>query len=322
MKILFVTNMFPDATDPARGIFVKEQVEDLGGMGGLQHDVYVINGRRGYWAYVKSMMEIPRRVRRNGYDVVHIHYGLSGLFLLLRAPAATVFLTLHGSDILAAGGKPIQVFLTKKILRKVDRVFVVSGQMERVVQAHTDRCELLPCGVDVGFFKPSTFSRSRESGRLVVFPNSPRRTVKNYPLFEHAVEHAVRQASFEISTACIEGMSRAEVRDLLARADCLLMTSTSEGSPQVVKEALACGTPVVSVPVGDVPTLLEGVPCCHVSQGMEDAAELARLLLECLGGELDRGSVRQAFIDKGRYDREVVAAQLMKRYAQALAPDA
>ena len=151
----------------------------------------------------------------------------------------------------------------------------------------------------------------------MVFPNSPRRTVKNPPLFQAAVRHAVTQGELSVRTACIEGLTREGVRDLLARADCLLMTSRSEGSPQVVKEALACGTPVVSVPVGDVPVLLDGVPACHVAEGMEDAGELGRLLVATLRAGKERGAIRQAFLEKGRYASEAVARRLVALYAGA-----
>ncbi len=63
--------------------------------------------------------------------------------------------------------------------------------------------------------------------------------------------------------------------------DAMLMTSLIEGSPNVVKEAMACNLPVVGVPVGDVPELLQDVPgyavCPRDAQALAEA--LAALLL-------------------------------------------
>lgn len=315
MKILFVTNMFPNETDPVDGIFIKEQIDDISRLGDFDLSVYVIDGMSGGWsAYVRSIYEIPRIIRKHGVDVVHVHYGLAALFLAFRRPAAKVFLTLHGSDIMPEGGKWVQVRVTRRILPKADRVFVLSERMRRHVERYTSRCELLPCGVDVDFFAPPSNAGFGGDERLVVFPNSPRRAVKNYPLFEAALRYASDHSRTTLRTVCIEGLSREGVRDLLTRADCLLMTSKSEGSPQVVKEALACGTPVVSVPVGDVPGLLSDVPSCHLAKGMEDPIELGRLLLTSLSAEKDREEIRRAFVRKRRYSNEVVARRLVALY--------
>jgi glycosyltransferase involved in cell wall biosynthesis len=46
--------------------------------------------------------------------------------------------------------------------------------------------------------------------------------------------------------------------------DALVFTSMQEGSPNVVKEALACNLPVVSVDVGDVSERLRGVDNCEL----------------------------------------------------------
>jgi len=51
----------------------------------------------------------------------------------------------------------------------------------------------------------------------------------------------------------------------LNASNVLLLTSLHEGSPTVVKEALACGLPVVSVDVGDVAERIEGIEGCHLA---------------------------------------------------------
>ena len=76
-----------------------------------------------------------------------------------------------------------------------------------------------------------------------------------------------------------------EVADRMRRADCLCLPSRSEGMPNVVLEALACGTPVVATAVGEVPHIVQnGVNGYVVPTGDDEtvSAELVRALDTCL----------------------------------------
>ncbi len=318
MNILYITNMFPTPSNPVSGIFVKEQIQDVAGLFDCQYEVHLIDGiHKGKSEYLKSIFEVPRKVRKGNYDIIHIHYGLSGLFLLFFKPKSKVFLTLHGSDILREGGNKWQVFLTKRILSKVDKVFILNGKMEKIVKRRNANFENLPCGVNTDFFKPlKDWPAKNSNEKLIVFPNSPARIVKNYPLFEKTIRYLNEQFPMGFEFRCIENLSREGVRDLLSEADCLLMTSKSEGSPQVVKEALSCGTPVVTVPVGDVREMLKEVPHCFVADSMNDPKELGQLVLKAIKGKTDGLRIRKAFIEKGKYDHESVAQRLIANYEQ------
>ncbi len=311
MKVLFVTNMYP-RPGSLFGIFVKEQIEEIEKISNVETDLYFINGReKGNLKYVTSIFLIPLKIIRGKYDIVHVHYGLSGLFLLFFKPKVKTFLTLHGADILEKQGKTIQVRLTKRILRKVNKVFILSKEMEEVVRPLKARYQILPCGVDIDFFKPGNIKAREESRKLIIFPGNPLVAVKNYSLFEKVIEYAKRNSSYHIETAFVHNLSREQVRDLLCSADCLLMTSFSEGSPQVVKEALSCGLPVVSVSVGDIKEMIRSVPACFASETYE-VEELACLVLQTL--KADRSMVRTAFIGKKLYDQHSVIKRLMENY--------
>ncbi|MGB3545817.1 MAG: glycosyltransferase [Saprospiraceae bacterium] len=312
MRVLYVTNMYPGPDHPVYGVFVKEQIDGLTEAAAFEHDVYYIDSRRrGARAYLRSLLEVPRMIRKNGYDLVHIHYGLAGLWRLLYTPPCPVFLSLHGADILAEQGKTTQVALTKRLLPLVDRVFTLSAAMEKVVSAHTNRYERLPCGVNTDFFRPGPTPLTTPEDKLLVFPGPPAVEVKNFPLFEQTI-HLVRRATgLRIEYACLEKLSRAGVRDLFQRADCLLMTSISEGSPQSVKEALSCGLPVVAVDVGDVREMLTGIPHCHVTAG-RTATELADRVVQTFG--FQRTAVRAAFLARGIYDQQSIARRWAALY--------
>lgn len=98
---------------------------------------------------------------------------------------------------------------------------------------------------------------------------------------------------------------------MMCAADVLLMTSFSEGSPQVVKEAMACGCPIVSVDVGDVKERVEGVDGCYVSQSYE-AEELANLLLKALAFKV-KTKGRDKIIFDG-FDNTMIASKLVQVY--------
>ena len=174
--------------------------------------------------------------------------------------------------------------------------------------------EILPCGVDTDFFQPKEHQENRSTKHLV-FPGDPKLTVKNFALFEKVMQRLEEDAAFEFSFSCIQNLSRSEVRNLLADADCLLMTSVSEGSPQIIKEALSCNLPVVSVDVGDVKEMVSGIPSCAVSESGEVVA-LASLVTKALK---DRSrEIRNAFLSKHIYDNQSICQRLADNYASHL----
>lgn len=310
MKVLFVTNMYPVGSHQYYGIHVKEQIEAVVMQAGCNYDIYFINAlENGKLAYIKSIKHIINKVKKEHYDIIHIHYGISGLFLLLYRPKAKIFLTLHGGDILKRQGHKLQVMLTKKVLDKVDRVFILNNEMASVIRK--TYCEILPCGVDIDFFKPIPKKSCVNRTKLILFPGNPQRHVKNFPLFKKVIALLKDRTKHNIEYRYIHNLSRIEVRDLLNTADCLLMTSVSEGSPQIIKEALACGVPVVSVPVGDVRDVVENVPACFVSETYSPE-ELFDLVV--LSFHHDTQLIRTSFVQKKEFDKITIANRIIENY--------
>lgn len=314
MRILYVTNMYPTESNPVFGIFVKEQIMDASRYLDVEYDVYVMSGaEKGWKEYLKAVFMVPWKIIRGNYDLIHIHYGLAGLWRLFYRPNVPVFLSLHGADILEKQGRHSQVAITKKLLPKVDRVFTLNEEMNSIVSQYTNAYEILPCSVNIDLFMPADQNKV-EAGKLLIFPGSPKVPVKNFSLFEEVREEVRVQTGEEVSYAALEKLTRVEVRDLMSRADCLVMTSISEGSPQAVKEALSCGLPVVSVNVGDVGSMIEGVPYCKVRDTREPK-ELAASVIDAFEG--DRERIRRAFIDKGTYDHETISHRWADLYERA-----
>ena len=75
----------------------------------------------------------------------------------------------------------------------------------------------------------------------------------------------------------LKGYTREQVNTWMCAVDALLMTSKTEGSPQVIKEAMACGCPIVSVDVGDVKERLNGLEGCFVAPIVDRKLEIGKL---------------------------------------------
>jgi glycosyltransferase involved in cell wall biosynthesis len=168
----------------------------------------------------------------------------------------------------------------------VDAVIVKSAEMARVLAPLT--AHVIPNGVDLETFAPMDKQEAHlqlgwpANKRHVLFPGNPAAARKCYPLADAAVKSAQHQLKEAIELVVLWDVSPRHVPLYMNACDAMLMTSFIEGSPNVVKEAMACNLPLVSVPVGDVPELVEGVSGYDVRPRDADeiGAALAGLLLQ------------------------------------------
>ncbi|MGD8172068.1 glycosyltransferase [Vibrio sp. TRT 21S02] len=277
MKVLIISNMYPDRDKnfTYAGIFVKEQLDELNKREGISCDIFAIDGFKSKLEYLKSVFEINKLLATKKYDIIHVHYGLSGLFMLANPFKCwkNVVLTLHGGDILIKQGKTMQVALTKKLLRKVGKVITLNEEMNNVVKKFRDDYKVLPCGVDESFFN----SEIKERKNQVLFPGRKDRPVKNYPFFKAVIE-AYNKKFGHLEPVIVDGFTRDEVRDLMKSSSAILMTSISEGSPQAIKESMACNLAVVSSDVGDVAHVLGNTTGTYVYSNTESPEDVAERL--------------------------------------------
>lgn len=318
--------MFPTNELPYYGIFVKEQMMAIESIyPEIQYDCYFIEGggvlgggiTKSLKNYIRSINDVDRLIRRNKYDLVHIHYGMSGFFMLnpFRKRVPTI-LTLHGGDILKEQNGSLQVFLTKQVIRRVSHTITLNDVMYEIVRKLSLDTSIIPCAVDTDTFVTTTNCINASNVPLIVFPSSRHRKVKNFPLFIEVLSILKTDYNLACDYVEIDNMTRDEVSSIFKKADLMLMTSLSEGSPQVVKEAMACNLAIVSTPVGDVSVLLDGVEDCAVATSF-DAQELANLCVRSLSRSMYGIKGREQIYKLGLSKEDVAKKIYMiyKKYA-------
>jgi glycosyltransferase involved in cell wall biosynthesis len=211
-----------------------------------------------------------------GFDLVHANYGLTAPHALGQFQRPVV-LSLWGSDLKGRIG-----FLSKQCSKLVDEVIVMSKEMENELDQEAN---VIPHGIDMSIFRPMSQQKAQESinwslgTKHVIFPYDPSRDVKNYPLAERVTKAVNRKLPSNIKLHVIFGVDHSSIPVYMNAADALLLTSFREGSPNTVKEALACGLPIIATDVGDVRKQLTGVDPSRVCTS---ESELARALAEVL----------------------------------------
>jgi glycosyltransferase involved in cell wall biosynthesis len=269
MRVLWLTNMIPSARFGFRGNFVSQALEALRRQEGIEVDLELVAQDRGKPDYLLANPRLHRIWSRGRYDLVHVHYGLTGLATLWVSPSIPTVFTFYGSDINLTRSR----FIARRVAAHAARRIFVSSRLAE--QWPSDRNVVLPNGIDFGRCRPADRTEAcRKLGldpsrRWILFGSSPTNPVKGYDLFSYVMARVrSRRPDTEALILTQLGQDYATVIDKLNAADVLLFTSKQgqEGSPTVIKEALATGLPVVSVDVGDARELLEGIyPGCVMS---------------------------------------------------------
>jgi len=288
MKVLFVV---PGEGEGHSMIFARRQAGSLARQG-VRVETFYLGSRTSLGRIFREFLRFRETVRAFRPQVIHAQYGtVTALFAALGCGTIPLAITYRGSDLNRApserGVRPgIARLLSQFAALGAARIVCVSRELRNRLWWRRSRATVLPSGVDLETFRPDSYRRLRaelgweEGDRVVLFHAGKNVRNKRLDLAEGAVAEA-RRLGIPVSMQVLDGgVPPEKMPALMNAADCLLLTSDSEGSPTVVQEALATNLPVVSVDAGDVAERLEGVS--HSRLVERDARALGRALSEVL----------------------------------------
>lgn len=321
IRVLMVTSDWLWNSWGGPAVFIARQAEFLR-REGIEVDLFPFRGSRHPANYLAAWQEVRRRVRSGNYDLVHAQFGQSGLTALpKRVPLVVTF---RGDDlegIIGENGRYIPAgwllrFISRTVARRADAAIVVSEHMKRYLPRSVT-AHVMPSGIDLNLFRPESREAARQrlglayDQRLVIFVGNPELARKRHGLAQAAVAIVNRT----IPTRLVVGweLPHDKIAALMNACDALLCTSMQEGSPNAVKEALACNLPVVSVPVGDVALRLNGVVGCELCS--DDRVET---IAAALGRVLQRGERIDGRSAVRNLDERLLTQQLVDVYRSIL----
>ena len=316
MRVLMITCEWPTQQSPTAAPFLVRQVDYLRRVG-VQVEVCNFHGAKNPFNYARAWRRVRTKLRPGGYDLVHAQFGQSALLALpKRLP---LVITIRGDDVEGIVGKDgrytvagyILRILTRWLAKRADALILVSSHMQRHFP-HM-RADVIPSGLDLELFDtlPQREARQRlglpPSKRLVLFVGNPDDPRKRFGLSQEAV--AQLDPSLEAEMVVAWDVPHSDIPVFMNACDALVFTSMHEGSPNVVKEAMACNLPVVSVAVGDVPERLRGVEGCVVCAD-DRPATISSALTRVLQGR-GRANSRTAARD---LDERVLTQRVIEIY--------
>lgn len=276
MKVLFVAS--GNKTVGTVSAFIRSQYESLQ-QEGVEMALFAIKGH-GFWGYIKHITMLRSLIRKDKPDIIHAHYSVCGY---LSSIASLGLKTKVVVSIL--GSFPKKKFKLYFVRFCIDYVWDTT-----IVKSERTRSQLrrdlfvVPNGVNLSQFELINHDEARrqlglERGlKYVLFVSNPSRPEKNYPLAEMAVK-SLNDNSVKLIP--IFDKPHHEVVKYMCAGDVLIMTSHNEGSPNVIKEAMACNCPIVSTDVGDVRWVTDGVEGTYVAATYEPT-EIAELLRKAI----------------------------------------
>jgi len=322
VRVLVVTSQWPTSRFPERVPFLVREVNAIRDAG-IDIDVFHYSGGFNLRAYVTAVSRLRQLTKKKQYDLIHGQFGVGGLPALFTRKHPLV-VTYQGSDLNGIYSTSGQLTIQGLVLRRVsqlvsifaDEIILVSRSMARYLPRK--KFYVIPGGIDLEAFRPQPKQYACErlnippNRRYILFAGGTNNPIKRYELAKQTIEIVKRQHD-DVELLVANGVSPSDMPLYLNAASALLLTSSREGSPNIVKESLACDCPVASVNVGDIEERIGQISGCAIS-----ATDTAEAIAEALQKVL---SSSQPF--KGRHavcslDLKSTATRIIDVYASAL----
>ena len=301
--------------------FVTEQGESLRATG-CEVDYYLVRGN-----YVKAVGALKAKIREFKPDIVHAHFGLSAITAELQSlvPVVTTF---HNGET----HRWWVNLLSSLFSQRAKHVIYVAQHVRDLSYFKAKNYSIIPCGVPMDQCVVMDKEEARQrlnwdaNKKYILFGGAFDNLRKNYPLLKEAVS-IIDNLKSTIEVIEMRGLSREQCVLRMNAADVFALPTKNEGSPQALKEAMACTCPIVATDVADIKHLLGDLPGHYVLPNKKgnaawwvgdehSAEELAELLKQALAFK-GRTEGRKRIVELG-YTNEQIAEKLVNIYEHIL----
>ena len=324
MRILLVHSGNAVGGDSSKYTFVREQGEELRKLG-CEIAYYAVVGK-GVRGYLRNVKPLRKKIQEFQPDIVHAHYGLCGMVAVLAArKKVPVVVTCHNGETLTKYGN----IISSLAIRRADYTICVAQHIYDKLYLKPKPYIIQPCGIDLKDLPLVDKAVAQTEMNLspdkinILFGGSFSNARKNAPLAHAAIAilekenlklETINHKSFPINLIEMRGFNRHQVAMLFNACDLLLLPTKSEGSPQVLKEAMACNCPIVATDVADISFLLQGVTNSYLTTfDPADVADKIQRVIDC--GERTNGRDR---INELKLDNPLVCETILGIYKEVL----
>jgi glycosyltransferase involved in cell wall biosynthesis len=308
MKLLIVHSGNAVQGDSQRYTFVREQGEQLRALG-IDVTYFAIVGK-GAMGYLRNYKRLMETIKTYQPDLIHAHFGLCGALCVMQMKVP-VIITCHNGETLTKYGN----IITSLAIQRAKHTICVAQHIYDKLYLKPKNYTIKPCGIEITDVVDKDIAKQKmglpNDKYNILFGGSFSNLRKNVALANAALEILHRD---DINLIEMKGFNREQVTLLYNGCDMLLLPTKSEGSPQVLKEAMAYNCPVVATDVADIAYLLDGVSNSYVTSfDPQDVAEKIARVLEC--GQRTNGRER---IEKLKLENSQVAKTIYSIYQQVL----
>lgn len=315
MKVLFVlggkvSGLHKKNEKDAMSFYIREQSEELQKLAvEIDYFRFSLSNKLSIFRRIKALRKI---ISENNYDLIHAHYGLFGFVSILAKQNIPLITTFHGSDINVQKNK---LFSAITVRFSSFSIFVSQALYDNSLVKPNKNSSILPCGVDKNIFFPIEKSQARKvlgyrnKRKYILFPSTRTNPIKNFNL----AKEALNLLDFEYELVELVKKTREEVNLIMNACDLLILTSKSEGSPQVIKEAFYTNLPIVSVNVGDVEENIRNIDNCYIAENNpKDIADKIQIIVS---NNCARTNGRA---ETSGFDNQIIAKKILTIYKRVL----
>ncbi len=323
-RSLKVLAIIPGSETKSSFIFARRQMSMVAECG-VDVRLFWLGERTSPGGLLAELARLRREIASVRPDIVHAHYGTVTALVAALAGGPPLVITYRGSDLngsaeVSGMRSRMGVLMSQLAALRAAGIISVSTRLSRLLWWGKDRVVVIPSGVDIDVFHPMPRNQARTmlgwplDERVILFNSGSRAKVKRLDIAQAAAAAVLPLVPGSRLEVLYGGVDPAQIAVYMNAADCLLLTSEAEGSPNVIKEALACNLPIVSVDVGDVSERMEGVTPGAIVE--RDAPQLARAIAALIEHPArSNGQHAVASISTRR-----VAERIIEVYQRVLAP--